>query len=95
MYVRGNIVISTIKPYIAGHLNERLDEWKGIFDEYHVESFDLPEKWVKLVAHSVPVLPEVDILSIFNQEVETFNDGIKVKGIPRWSKLSDKTLLNF
>ena len=65
MSARGHIVISTIKPYTAGHLKERLDKWKGIFDKYHVESFDLPEKWVKLVAHGVPVLPEVDILSIF------------------------------
>ena len=50
-----------------------------------METIEEPTSWVKLVAHGVPVLQEIDAISIFQQEVETFNP-VKVKGSPRWLK---------
>ena len=82
---RGNIVITTNKPFTASQLMAREKEWKSVFDAYEVEAAEIPTSWVKLVAHGVPVLPEVDTISIFQQEVETFNP-VKVKGNPRWLK---------
>ena len=80
---RGNIVITTNKPYTAKQLLAKINEWKHNFNEYHVEATEVPTSWVKLVAHGVPVLQDIDAVGIFQQEVETFNP-IKVKGSPRW-----------
>ena len=80
---RGNIVVTTNNPYTAEQLLTRVSEWKDLFREYEVESTEIPTSWVKLVAHGVPVLQDVDAVSIFQQEAETFN-SVKVKGSPRW-----------
>ena len=82
---RGNIVITTNKPFTASQLLARVKEWKNIFEAYPVEAAEIPTSWVKLVAHGVPVLPEIDTIGIFQQEAETFNP-VKIKGTPRWLK---------
>ena len=82
---RRNIVITTNKPYTSKQLLERVDDWKCLFSSFQVETIEEPTSWVKLVAHGVPVLQEIDAISIFQQEVETFNP-VKVKGSPRWLK---------
>ena len=83
---RGNIVITTSRPYTANQLLEKVDIWKNLFKSYLVEAIEKPTSWVKLVAHGVPVLSEIDTISIFQQEVETFNP-VKVKGTSRWLKI--------
>ena len=83
--VRGNIVITTNKPYTASQLLASVQVWKSVFGEYPVEAAEIPTSWIKLVAHGVPILPEIDTVGIFQQEAETFNP-IKIKGVPRWLK---------
>ena len=82
---RGNIVITTNKPYTANELLTSVREWKSVFEAYPVEAAEIPTSWVKLVAHGVPVLSEIDTIGIFQQEAETFNP-VKIKGTPRWLK---------
>ncbi|KAK5989594.1 hypothetical protein PT974_07848 [Cladobotryum mycophilum] len=82
---RNNIVITATSAQLASNLLTQQDLLEKTFQDYPIKLAEAPTKWIKLVAHGVPILEELDILSIFQEETETFNP-IKTIGQPRWLK---------
>ncbi|KAK5991817.1 hypothetical protein PT974_05202 [Cladobotryum mycophilum] len=82
---RNNIVITATSAQLASNLLTQQDLLEETFQEYPIKLAEAPTRWIKLVAHGVPILEEIDILSIFQEETETFNP-IKTIGQPRWLK---------
>lgn len=80
---RENIVITTVPTYSAQQLLEKQALWEGAVQGLHVISAEIPAEWIKLVAHGIPILPDMNILQFFADEAKTFNN-ITVLGAPRW-----------
>ena len=70
-----NVVLGTMPAYTADLLLENR-VWEGLVDVKRVE---IPEKWVRIVAHGVPI----GSIETLKKEIIAFN-SYSLRGDPRW-----------
>lgn len=86
---KDNIAVVTTPSYTAEYMLQNRDIWRNAIP--HVEAFK-DEEWYKVVVHGVPVadFPNPSDLSEVIEEIETFNQGLKVIGQPYWITPQEK-----
>lgn len=70
-----NVVLGTMPSFTASYLVEN-QVWEGLVD---IERYEIPEKWVRLVAHGVPI----GSIETLKKEILAFN-SYSLRGDPRW-----------
>jgi hypothetical protein len=78
-----SIIITTMNDFSAKYLIESKETWESLipFTKYQ---FD--EEWIKLIIHKVPTKPFEceEGLDLLKQEIEDYNDDIKLIRAPNW-----------
>ena len=88
---RENIALTTTEAYSAEFLIEKVDIWKN--HAPHVVAIK-DEPWHKVIIHGVPTAEfgSMEDLSSIAQEIEIFNQGLKIIGQPYWITPEDKRI---
>lgn len=80
---KDNIAVVTTPTYTAEYLIQNRDIWRNAVP--HVEVLK-DEPWYKVMIHGIPTIdfPDSSDLSEIKDEIETFNQGLRVVGQPYW-----------
>ena len=76
---KNNIVITVMNPNQINLLELNKDVIYNVFRNYSIRNHEIPNSWIKLIAHNIPV----NSIQNFKSEVKTYN-GIDTIGEPRW-----------
>lgn len=86
---KGNLVLTTTSTFSSNYLLENKPLWESILPFKVAEK---PYTWSKVAVHGLPTkeFASLEALSLLEEEIATFNKGIKLVGTPYWLTHAEK-----